>query len=1141
MATMHHAAGTTPSKLDIPTRLSYVSGTSYTKDPADGYTGVKTPDPNDIEGGALREGGMPVLTSKENIGLLCQYAAVGMVYGMLPATIYPLLQNYLNCSGAQVTTAATLVVFPWSFKCFYGILSDCFPIFGYRRRPYMLIGWGICLVMLLIMACMPAGKPYYTVSSDRNISPEDYTPEIEARINYDASSQGAKYVILMFFAAFGYVLADVCADSIVVDLAQREPVDKRGKTQSAIYVVRTVFVIIGEIITGFAFNGEEYGGDFDFSMTFPQLMIVLAASTALVIPSTWFLIKEEKKPKVNFREYMTTLWDLLCTRAMYQVIAYNFFSNIFAGISYTASSPVQSYMVGVTPINSTISDILGNLLFMFGIMITSKWGLHWSWRGMIVFTGIFVMIVDGVCTFITVWDVFRSQWFWLGLPIAVQVPYGVGWMISNFVIVELSGIGNEGAVYGLVTATHNVASPFATTLTLLIDQPFNLSTERIQVDDHSIRADVSYSVIIMYAMTAFSWVFLFLLPKQKEDTQELVRNGGSNKIIGGITLFYLLFALVWSVMTNIMAMFNTVLIRAARAATFEEGNTGSTDPAVNDLDIPKRMSFVSGTSQGKDLEEGSYTGVKTPDGAPGGEFEGGALRPGGMPVLTSKENLGLLIEYAVVGLVYGLLPETIYPFMQQYLNCSGSQVAAAKQLVTLPWSFKVFYGILSDCRPICGYRRRPYMLIGWGICLIMLLVMCIMPIGKPYYTVASDRNVAVADYTPEIEARINYNASSEGAKYVIIMCCAAIGYVMSDVCADSITVELAQREPLDKRGKTQSMIYTVRTAMVIFGEILVGFFFNGEDYGGDFDFSLSFPQLMIVVTVLMLPVFPMTWFFIKEEKKEAANFRQYISAFWDLLCTRAVYQVIAYNFFSNIFSTMTYTASSPVASYMVGVTPLNTTLSDILSNLLFMSGIMITSKWGLHWNWRWMIVSTAATLIVVDCVCEMIVIWDIFRNQWFWLGPPIVVQLPYGVGWIISTYVTVELAGLGNEGAVYGLITTVTNTAQPFATSLSLLVDGPFNITNERVQLDDHSIRMDITYTIIIMYCAMMFAWVFLFLLPKQKEDTQRLLREGGKSRLIGGFTVFYLCFAIVWSILTNILAIFDSTSCLIIAGGTGC
>ncbi|ETP22947.1 hypothetical protein F441_03846, partial [Phytophthora nicotianae CJ01A1] len=169
------------------------------------------------------------------------------------------------------------------------------------------------------------------------------------------------------------------------------------------------------------------------------------------------------------------------------------------------------------------------------------------------------------------------------------------------------------------------------------------------------------------------------------------------------------------------------------------------------------------------------------------------------------------------------------------------------------------------------------------------------------------------------------------------------GYVLSDVCADAITCELAQREPIDKRGKTQSCIYTVRTAMVIFGEILVGFFFNGEDYGGDFDFSLSFPQLMIIVAVLTLPVFPMTWFFIKEEKSEAANVGEYIKNFWELLCSRAMYQIIAYIFFSGIFANITYTGSSPVASKMVGVTPINSTLSDILGNLLFAAGIMITS------------------------------------------------------------------------------------------------------------------------------------------------------------------------------------------------------
>jgi hypothetical protein len=517
MATTHHGPGG-PSKGDLPGRLSFVSGTSQPKDVEDGthYSTVKTPDPTNIEGGALREGGAPDLTSKDSIGLLIQYAAVGLNYGVLPATIYPFLQNYLNASGTQVTTAATLVVLPWSFKCFYGILSDCVPLWGYRRRPWMIVG-----------------------------------------INYDAASQAGKYVMLMFFAAVGYVLSDVCADSIVVDFAQREPLETRGKTQSAIYTVRTVFVIIGELLTGFCFNGEEYGGDFDFSLSFPQLMIILTVLTVPVIPMTWFFIKEEKMPRVNFKNYMKEVWELIQKRAMYQVIFFNFFQGMFSSISYTASSPIQSYMVGVTPINSTLSDIFGNLLFMAGIMVTSKWGLHWSWRWMIVFTGVFVMLVDGITTFITVWDVFRSQWFWLGLPVAVQLPYGVGWMISNFVIVELSGIGNEGVVYGLITMVSNLSSPFATAMTIVIDQPFDLTTERIQADDSSIRTDITYAVIIMYAMTAFSWVFLVFLPRQKEETQELLRTGGSSKILGALTLFYIAFAFVWSLMTNIMAIFES--------------------------------------------------------------------------------------------------------------------------------------------------------------------------------------------------------------------------------------------------------------------------------------------------------------------------------------------------------------------------------------------------------------------------------------------------------------------------------------------------------------------------------------------------------------------------------------------------------
>ena len=60
-----------------------------------------------IPGGALREGGAHALTSKETLGLLAQYAGVGLIYGTL---ITPFLKYYLNMEGTQTTSANSLLL-----------------------------------------------------------------------------------------------------------------------------------------------------------------------------------------------------------------------------------------------------------------------------------------------------------------------------------------------------------------------------------------------------------------------------------------------------------------------------------------------------------------------------------------------------------------------------------------------------------------------------------------------------------------------------------------------------------------------------------------------------------------------------------------------------------------------------------------------------------------------------------------------------------------------------------------------------------------------------------------------------------------------------------------------------------------------
>ncbi|TMW59208.1 hypothetical protein Poli38472_007353 [Pythium oligandrum] len=169
---------------------------------------------------------------------------------------------------------------------------------------------------------------------------------------------------------------------------------------------------------------------------------------------------------------------------------------------------------------------------------------------MIMITSLCVNALDALVSFITVWVVYRNQWFFLGLPIAYNLPYGVNFLIGTFVTVELVGQGNEGAMYGLLTTVSNLSSPFAATISKIIDRNWDLSNARIQEDSHGVRADITYTFVIMYATSIFSWVFLFFLPKQKAETQELVRTGGSSKLLGALTLFYIFFALVWSWSTS---------------------------------------------------------------------------------------------------------------------------------------------------------------------------------------------------------------------------------------------------------------------------------------------------------------------------------------------------------------------------------------------------------------------------------------------------------------------------------------------------------------------------------------------------------------------------------------------------------------
>uniref|UniRef100_H3GS27 Uncharacterized protein n=1 Tax=Phytophthora ramorum TaxID=164328 RepID=H3GS27_PHYRM len=434
-------------------RLSAIS--SIHRNPKDStYANHNTPAKYakpDMENGALREGKPLKIMSIECIGLLAQYAGVGFLAGIIPGVIYPVLQGYLNAEGTTVTSATVLVQIPWCYKMFFGVISDCFPILGYRRRPYMVIGWLFCITILFVMAAMSIPDPYYGDAAMHTIDEEDWTDDQIDSINESAPNSAGKYVVPMMLASFGYLLCEVAADAMVVEYAQREPLEQRGRVQTAVYVVKTSFTAIGATVIAFFMNGEEYAGSFSFSLSFQELMMITGVICAPLVLISWFLLNEE------------------------------------------------------------------------------------------------------------LWDVVRNQWFWLGVPMIEYLPDGIRFMIATYVVVELAEPGHEGALYGLLTATTNLTTPFGRSMAKLVNAQFHVWLKDIQADTTLVRRDVTITIWICYSMKLLSLAFLPLLPRQKAETQELKRTGGSSRTMGIITVGYLAFAIVWATLVNLLSMYETTM------------------------------------------------------------------------------------------------------------------------------------------------------------------------------------------------------------------------------------------------------------------------------------------------------------------------------------------------------------------------------------------------------------------------------------------------------------------------------------------------------------------------------------------------------------------------------------------------------
>lgn len=189
----------------------------------------------------------------ELIAILLIYFVQGIL-GLARLAVSFFLKDELGMSPAEVSAMLGVVALPWMIKPLFGFMSDGLPIFGYRRRPYIVVSGLLGTSAWVALATIV------------------HTP---------LAATGA-----IALSSLSLAVSDVIADSLVVERARKESLTDAGSLQSLSWGASALGGLITAYLSGSLLQ--------NFST---HTIFLITASFPLIVSATAWLISEEKVNK----------------------------------------------------------------------------------------------------------------------------------------------------------------------------------------------------------------------------------------------------------------------------------------------------------------------------------------------------------------------------------------------------------------------------------------------------------------------------------------------------------------------------------------------------------------------------------------------------------------------------------------------------------------------------------------------------------------------------------------------------------------------------------------------------------------------------------------------------------------------------
>lgn len=500
--------------------------------------------------------------------IYAQHLCVGFVSRAISAILYGVFQGYLEIDGYAFKAMELLIHFPLSSKFFVGLFAENLPILGFRRKPYLILGWTLCGLMLILASFTPLPDPYWCRDASGEYKTIDSaTGERATPCNPDAKNAAGKYAVMFMLAALGYVLVDATVDGLVAIYGRAEKRVNITSTRATAYTVRAVGEALASVLVGLLMNGKQYTGSFGWSLSFENVCLCLAILAFIMVPFSASLEYEPDVASKGMKTCVADLWNLLKSKAFFFVFLSSFLGPCLSNIRTTADPKVKLIWAGVGNLQDQVFSVIASVTFIICMCLVKAKGLNVNWRSLSALTLIAPSFFYILCTSLTVFDVVRNPYIYLGGNAMTNITNGMHFMLLVLIAAEIAEDGNEGMVHGFLTSMVHLAGLFSKTLSIQFFGLFHdsLSDERnYRFDDSSFQKSVFESGVISYAISALSLMALFFMPKSHEEARSWMKISTWRRTYAVATTIISSFCFVYGITIGILALIpSTSCIRFA--------------------------------------------------------------------------------------------------------------------------------------------------------------------------------------------------------------------------------------------------------------------------------------------------------------------------------------------------------------------------------------------------------------------------------------------------------------------------------------------------------------------------------------------------------------------------------------------------